>query len=67
MPGVVTKVVFDNATKIAHALGRTPDGKGWTVYAIETNGNAVFSDARLPFEPVAIGIDNSIPALKCPT
>ncbi len=59
MPGPVTKVVFDNATKIAHALGRTPDGKGWTVYAIETNGDAVFSDAKLPFEPVAIGLDSS--------
>jgi hypothetical protein len=59
MPGVVTKVVLDNATKIAHALGRTPDGSGWTVYAIETNGDAVFSDAKLPFEPVAIGLDSS--------
>src|SRR5665811_1863282 len=59
MPGPVTKVVFDNATKIAHALGRTPDGSGWTVYAIETNGDAVFSDAKLPFEPAAIGLDSS--------
>jgi hypothetical protein len=59
MPGPVTKVVFDRATRIAHALGRTPDGKGWTVYAIETNGNAVFSDAQLAFEPAAIGLDVS--------
>jgi dolichyl-phosphate-mannose--protein O-mannosyl transferase len=59
MPGVVTKVVIDDATKIAHALGRAPDGNGWTVYAIETNGDAFFSDARLPFEPVAIGLDSS--------
>jgi hypothetical protein len=59
MPGVVTKVVFDDATKIVHALGRTPDGRGWTVYAIETNGDAVFSDAQLPFEPVSIGLDSS--------
>ena len=59
MPGVVTKVVFDDATKIVHALGRTPDGSGWTVYAIETNGDAFFSDAKLPFEPVAIGLDSS--------
>jgi len=36
-----------------------PDGKGWTVYAIETNGDAVFSDAQLPFQPVAIGFDVS--------
>jgi predicted membrane-bound dolichyl-phosphate-mannose-protein mannosyltransferase len=59
MPGPVTKVVFDDATKIVHALGRTPDGTGWTVYAIESNGNAVFADAQLPFEPVAIGLDSS--------
>ena len=45
--------------RIVQALGRTPDGTGWTVYAIETNGNAVFSDAVLPFEPVAIGLDSS--------
>ncbi|MGZ6268441.1 MAG: phospholipid carrier-dependent glycosyltransferase, partial [Candidatus Limnocylindrales bacterium] len=59
MPGPVSKVVFDTATKIVHALGRTPDGQGWTVYAIESNGNAVFSDARVPFQPVAIGLDSS--------
>jgi hypothetical protein len=59
MPGVVSKVVFDNATRIVQVLGRTPDGQGWTVYAIESNGNAVFSDARLPFQPVAIGLDSS--------
>ena len=60
MPGEVTRVIFDEGTKVAQVLGRTPDGSGWTVYAIETNGNAVFSDARLPFEPVAIGIDNAV-------
>ncbi|MGD0121759.1 MAG: phospholipid carrier-dependent glycosyltransferase [Candidatus Limnocylindrales bacterium] len=59
MPGAVTQVVFDRATRVAQVLGRTPDGTGWTVYAIETNGNAVFSDARLPFQPVAIGLDSS--------
>jgi hypothetical protein len=59
MPGLVTKVVFDRATRVAQVLGRTPDGTGWTVYAIETNGNAVFDDAALPFQPVAIGLDSS--------
>lgn len=59
MPGAVTKVVFDYATRIVQVLGRTPDGKGWTVYAVETNGNAVFSDAQLPSQPVAIGLDNA--------
>jgi hypothetical protein len=56
-PGPVTKIVFDDSTKIAQALGRTPDGSGWTVYSIETNGGAVFSDAKLPFDPVAIAAD----------
>ena len=64
MPGPITQVVFDSATKVAQALGQTPDGTGWTVYAIETNGNAVFSDApssrrALPFQPVAIGLDST--------
>ena len=57
MPGPVTRVIFDGANKIVQALGRTPDGSGWTVYAIETNGNAVFSDAKLPWEPTAMGAD----------
>jgi dolichyl-phosphate-mannose--protein O-mannosyl transferase len=59
MPGPVTRVVFDSGTKIAHVLGRTPDGSAWTLYSIETNGDAVFDDAQLPFEPVAIGLDSS--------
>ncbi|HEX7496511.1 MAG TPA: phospholipid carrier-dependent glycosyltransferase [Candidatus Limnocylindrales bacterium] len=59
MPGSVSRVVYDNATKIVQVLGRTPDGQGWTVYSVESNGNAVFSDARLPFQPVAIGLDSS--------
>ena len=59
MPGEVTKVVFDRSTRVAQILGKTPDGSGWTIYALETNGNAVFSDAPLPFQPVAIGLDSS--------
>jgi hypothetical protein len=59
MPGEVTQVVFDEATRLVQVLGKTPDGNGWTAYAIEANGNAVFSDARLPFDPIAIGLDNA--------
>jgi hypothetical protein len=59
MPGPVTALVLDRATRVVQALGRTPDGTGWTVYAIETNGDAVFSDAQLPFQPVAIGLDST--------
>jgi hypothetical protein len=57
MPAQVTQVIYDNATRLVQALGKTPDGTGWTVYTIETNGDAVFSDAQLPFRPVAIGAD----------
>jgi hypothetical protein len=59
MPAEIDRVVFDDSTKLVQALGRTADGKGWTVYAIETNGNTVFSDAVLPWEPAAIGLDAS--------
>jgi hypothetical protein len=59
MPGLVTRVMWDDATHVVQALGKTPDGSAWTVYAIEGNGNAVFSDARLPFEPAAIGLDST--------
>ncbi len=59
MPGEVTKVVFDRSTRVAQILGKTSDGSGWTIYALETNGSAVFSDARLPFEPIALGLDSS--------
>jgi hypothetical protein len=59
MPGRITQVAFDDSTRIVHALGQTPDGKGWTVYAIESNGNAVFADAPLSFEPIAFGIDTT--------
>jgi len=56
IPGAVTAVVFDEPTQMVHALGRTADGSGATVYAISVNGNAVFSDAPLPFEPAAMAL-----------
>jgi 4-amino-4-deoxy-L-arabinose transferase-like glycosyltransferase len=59
MPGTVYKAYYDSATKVVQVLGKTPDGSAWTVYAIETNGNAVFSDAVLPFEPAALGLDST--------
>ena len=59
MPAVGTRVAYDDASQMVHVLGRTPDGDGWTIYVIQTAGqpNAVFADARLPFEPSALGID----------
>ena len=60
MPGVVSRVIFDEGTGIVQVLGQSPDGAGPTVYAVESHGNAVFSDARLPFIPVAFGLDNAV-------
>ncbi len=57
MPGRIERVVVDDGTRIVHLLGRTPDGSATTIYAVETNGNAVFSDSRLPFEPAAWALD----------
>ena len=42
---------------MVHVLGPTPDGTGWTIYVIEPHANAVFADARLPFEPSAWAVD----------
>ena len=58
LPGQGSRVAYDNASQMIHVLGRAPDGQpGWTIYVIETHGNAVFADARLPFEPTAWAID----------
>ena len=51
MPGTVTKAVFNPATELVHVLGRTPDGSASTVYVIEPHANAVYADAKLPFDP----------------
>jgi hypothetical protein len=52
-PGPVERVTFDPSTNFVHVLGRTPDRSAPTIYAIEVHGNAIFADARLPFQPVA--------------
>ncbi|HEX7471974.1 MAG TPA: phospholipid carrier-dependent glycosyltransferase [Candidatus Limnocylindrales bacterium] len=57
MPGPVTRVTFDAASVIVHALGTTPDGTASTVYAVEPHANSVFADARLPFAPAAWATD----------
>ena len=60
MPAAISRVTVDDASQIVHALGRTPDGTGWTVYAVEPRGNSVFADARLPFEPAAWATDVNV-------
>ncbi len=57
MPAAISRVTYDTASQIVHALGRTPDGTGWTVYVVEPRGNSVFADARLPFAPAAWATD----------
>jgi hypothetical protein len=57
MPAQGTRVAYDDATQMVHVVGPTPGADGWTIYVIETHANAVFADARLPFEPAAWGID----------
>ncbi len=52
-PGQVQQVTFDPATNFVHVLGRTQDGSAPTIYVIEPHGNAIFADAKLPFEPAA--------------
>ena len=57
MPAAISRVTYDAASQIVHALGRTPDGTGATVYVVEPRGNSVFADARLPFTPAAWATD----------
>ncbi len=54
-PGTVDHVAFDPSTTFVHLIGWTPDGTSPTVYVVETHGNSIFADARLPFDPKAAG------------
>ncbi len=57
MPGAVSRVVYDDATQMVHVLGRTPDDSASTIYVVESHANAVFADAKLPFDPSAWVLD----------
>ena len=57
MPGQVSKVTFDAATKMVHVLGRTPDGTAETIYVVEPHANATYADAVLPLTSVSWAID----------
>ncbi|HET7728238.1 MAG TPA: phospholipid carrier-dependent glycosyltransferase [Candidatus Limnocylindrales bacterium] len=61
MPGTVSDVRFDPASKLVHVVGATPEGDATTVYVIEPNGRAVFADHRLPFDPSALVLDTAPP------
>ena len=57
MPGAVSKLVFNSATKMIHVLGKTPDGSAETVYVVEPHSNATYADAPLPFSADAMALD----------
>jgi hypothetical protein len=57
LPGVGSRVAYDDASQLVHVLGTRASGDGSTVYVIETHAQAVFADAPLPFEPTAWGLD----------
>ena len=57
MPGDVSKLTFDVATKMIQVLGRTPDGSSETVYVVEPHSNATYADAQLPFASVSWALD----------
>ena len=54
LPGLGSRVLYDDATQQVHVLGRAPSSDGAaaggrsTVYVIEPHGNAVYADARMP-------------------
>ena len=50
-------VAYDAATQMVHVLGGAYRSEGRTVYVIEPHANAVYADAPLPFEPVALAMD----------
>ena len=57
LPGLGSRIGYDEPTRQVHILGRTPDGSGSTVYVVEPHANAVYADARLPFDPSAWAFD----------
>jgi Gpi18-like mannosyltransferase/outer membrane protein assembly factor BamB len=59
LPGLGSRIGYDEPTRQVHILGRTPDGTGSTVYVVEPHANAVYADARLPFDPKAWAFDVS--------
>jgi hypothetical protein len=59
MPGAVSRILFDESTRMVHVLGERQDGGGETVYVIEPHGNAVYADAKLPGPAAAWALDQA--------
>jgi predicted membrane-bound dolichyl-phosphate-mannose-protein mannosyltransferase len=70
LPGDTAGIVaFDRASKMVHVVGSAPSHGGFfppsapagspTVYVIEPHANAVYADAPLPLDEVALTMDDS--------
>jgi len=64
LPGSTAgRAYFDQAARMVHVEGSVPEGHDGagsdTMYVIEPHGNAVYADARLPWVPSAIVMDDN--------
>ena len=64
LPGTTAgRAYFDQAPRMVHIEGTVPEGHDGagsdTIYVIEPHGNAVYADARLPYTPSAIVMDDN--------
>ena len=65
MPGPITKVLYDAASQMVEALGRTASTGEATIYVLEPHGAqssgqpAVFADHQLGFTPTAMVMDHN--------
>ena len=64
LPGSTAgRAYFDQAARMVHIEGSVPDGHDGagadTIYVIEPHGDAVYADARLPYTPSAIVMDDN--------
>jgi hypothetical protein len=64
LPGTTAgRAYFDQAARMVHVEGSVQEGHDGagsdTIYVIEPHGNAVYADARLPYVPSAIVMDDN--------
>ena len=64
LPGSTAgRAYFDQAARMVHIEGSVQDGHAGsgddTMYVIEPHGNAIYADARLPYVPAAIVLDDN--------
>jgi hypothetical protein len=64
LPGATAgRAYFDLTSRMVHVEGSVPAAVGTTgddtIYVIEPHGNAIYADARLPYVPVAMVLDEN--------